>query len=80
MKGTLLNERQPFGEVHDSIEMPGQGRPPIHVNRPLGADTVNGNDGMDHGPSFSDPNPGADREAKASAPFHYCGINSYGGR
>jgi hypothetical protein len=75
INGPIIKKPQPFGEHSDPITMPGQGRPPEHINRPLGGLTMRGNNGVDHGPTFDDKNPGAHNEACKGVdhPFNWTG-------
>jgi hypothetical protein len=72
----VLDEKQPFGEVHQHMPHPGQGRPAEHMNRPLGPETQVPNNGYDHPVSMADKNPGAHEQACArrSQPFYWSGI------
>lgn len=60
MSKFIINDKQPFGEVHDQNEHPGTlPNHPGHSNGNLGRDTYNGNNGRTIVESFADKNPGA---------------------
>lgn len=80
MRKHLLRERQPFGDIFNTDVMDGQGRPDFLTAKPLGSLTEYPNNGLDHGPSFADANPGADRDAHKPGPFHYAGLSPIGDR
>ncbi len=71
----VLNDKQPFGEVHEYRAMGGEGRPPEHINRPLGSETNIPNNAWNHPASMADKNPGAHEQACAhgSQPFFWVG-------
>lgn len=75
MRTNLLNQSQPFGNVKDERPMDGMGRPKAMDSKPLGGETMRGNAGLDHGPSFADKNPGAHAYAcrNVNNPFAWTG-------
>ncbi len=75
MRRNLVDEKQAFGQVKNEVTMPGQGRPAEMLSKPLGADTVVGNQGMDHPDSMADKNPMAHAQACAHLdnPFFWSG-------
>ncbi len=71
----VLNDKQPFGVVHEHKAHPGEGRPAEHVNRPLGRETQVPNNGVDHPASVANKNPGAHEQAckHVDNPYYWSG-------
>jgi hypothetical protein len=75
MKSELVKRKQPFGEVNQHEPMGGEGKPHAMDYKPLGEYCRVGNNGLDHGPSFADKNPGAHAYASRNMdnPFAWTG-------
>jgi len=72
----LVNERQVFGEVHDSNMHPSTLKSSMgQSNANLGRETMNGNNGVTRVESFADKNPGAESYAcrNRDNPFAFVG-------
>lgn len=76
MRRHLLNEKQPFGQVHEHRCMPApMNGPEGSRNAPGKTDPV-GNNGFNHAPPIKDsPNPSAEAQASAyhDNPFYWSG-------
>lgn len=76
MRKNLVNQKQPFGKVHENTILPSNIPMKSGARNYLGADKVVGNNGFDHAPPIkSNPNPGAGAYAGrfADNPFHFTG-------
>ena len=63
MRDFLVEQGQPFGQVSEVKVMPGAPCDYGYSAKGLGDVTVRENHGVTHAPSFSDPNPGALKQA-----------------
>lgn len=76
MKRNLLNEKQPFGQVHEHRCMPAPLNGPVGSRNVLGKTDPVGNNGFNHAPPIKgNPNPSAEAQASAyhDNPFHWVG-------
>lgn len=76
MRRNLLNEKQPFGQVHEHRCMPAPLNGPAGERNMPGKERVVGNNGFDHAPPIKDsPNAGAEAYASRNNdnPFAWSG-------
>ncbi len=75
MKGKLVSEAQPFGQVHSSMAHASTMATPTGMKNACGSDRVVGNNGKTTVESFADKNPGAYEAAckNRDNPFAFVG-------